>query len=313
MIYPWLGPQWERFKLQYNQQRTPHALILTGQAGLGQRALADQMAVTVLCQHTDNNEPCGQCHSCQLFLSGNHPDHSVITPEENGKAIKIDQIRQLKDKQMLTASVSAWKTAIIEPAEAMNINASNSLLKLLEEPQANTLLILISERVEQLAVTILSRCQKLPLSVPTTEQADQWLANQVDASQDKRALALQAANGGPLRALSLLTESGLEEIEQIKTDFAALLAGRSNPIQLAQKWHDFDLKQALNYLQISLQTRLSEDKKSNVRSSRDYWHIYDCINDTLRLLSSPNNVNKALLIEQFMVSVMDLPTPKSNA
>ena len=105
MLYPWQAQSWQHFVQQYRQQRMPHAVLLTGVEGLGQLAFAEQMAMLVLCEQHELSEPCGQCHSCQLFSAGNHPDHTVIRPEETGKQIKIEQIRGLKQKQTLTTNV----------------------------------------------------------------------------------------------------------------------------------------------------------------------------------------------------------------
>jgi len=132
MIYPWQTIQWQLFSQQKQQQRLPHAIVMTGVNGLGKRSLADQMVAALLCENDNTSEPCGQCHSCQLFMAGSHPDHTIIEPEESGKQIKIEQIRRLKDKQQLTPTVAKWKTVIVCPADNMNINANNSLFKLLE-------------------------------------------------------------------------------------------------------------------------------------------------------------------------------------
>ncbi len=312
MLYPWQSASWQRFTQQYQQQRVPHAVILTGVSGLGQSALAEQMAMLVLCEVQDATAPCGQCHSCQLFLAGNHPDHTLISPEETGKQIKIEQIRELKHKQTLTANVSQWKTAILTPAEAMNINASNSLLKLLEEPQQNTFIILITAEPAHLPITILSRCQKVPLTLPSSETAIAWIQDQGNFEKIEITKALTMAKSAPLAALSLLSDGSLDYLEQVSRDFTTLLQHKANPVQLAQQWQQYDLKLILNYLQLRLKERIVDNTKhQNLRSNPQNWQIYDCIIKTIKLLSSSNNINKVLLIEQFMVSVMDYPTSQN--
>jgi DNA polymerase-3 subunit delta' len=312
MLYPWQSASWQRFTQQYQQQRVPHAVILTGVSGLGQSALAEQMTMLVLCEIQDATAPCGQCHSCQLFLAGNHPDHTLISPEETGKQIKIEQIRELKHKQTLTANVSQWKTAILTPAEAMNINASNSLLKLLEEPQPNTFLILITAEPAHLPITILSRCQKVPLTLPSSETAIAWIQDQGNFEKIEITKALTMAKSAPLAALSLLSDGSLDYLEQVSRDFTTLLQHKANPVQLAQQWQQYDLKLILNYLQLRLKERIVDNTKhQDLRSNPQNWQIYDCMIKTIKLLSSSNNINKVLLIEQFMVSVMDYPTSQN--
>ena len=309
MLYPWQTEQWRSFSLQYEQKRLPHAIILTGVNGLGQLSLANKMVATVLCEEPPISAPCGGCHNCQVFAAGNHPDHTFVGPDESGKQIKIEQIRELKQKHTLTANIAKWKTSIIWPAENMNISASNSLLKLLEEPQSNTLLILISIKPQLLPVTILSRCQKVPLAVPTNKQAIEWIEEQDQETykeiEIKRALSL--SNGAPIEALRLLSSNSLYFLEQISKDFNHVLSGAANPVILAQQWQQFDLQMVLYYLQLKLKQRLVKNIESTGNNIViNDWAMYDCIINTTKLLSSSHNLNKVLLIEKFMVKAMNL-------
>ncbi|MDC9725114.1 MAG: DNA polymerase III subunit delta' [Gammaproteobacteria bacterium] len=315
MLYPWQESQWQNIRQQMKQQRLPHALILTGASGLGKLSLANHIAATVLCESNQNQEICGRCHSCQLFIAGSHPDHNLIQPEEAGKQIKIEQIRQLKDKQELTPTVAKWKTVIISPAENMNINANNSLLKLLEEPQKNTVLILISAKPEQLPITILSRCQKVSLSPPPKENAIHWLQQQsaVAKQADDILPLLKLAKGAPLAVLNMLETDLINKLQQLDDDFESLLQGQANPVLLAKDWLHYDLLMVFNYLQHNIKTRILkiQEQDSNCDSAQ-YWTIYDCIIATIKLISSSNNINKTLLIEQFMVSVIKRDLNKTS-
>ena len=315
MLYPWQIEQWRSLSLQYEQQRLPHAILLTGVTGLGQLSFANKIVAKVLCEQSSNSAPCGDCHNCHLFAAGNHPDHSFVEPDESGKQIKIEQIRELKQKHTLTANIAKWKTAIIWPAENMNLSASNSLLKLLEEPQSNTLLILISVKPQLIPITIMSRCQKISLTVPTNKRAIEWIEEQEGKTykeiEIKRALSL--ANGGPIEALSLLSSESLELLEQITKDFNALLGGVANPVILSQKWQKYDLAMVLHYLQLKLKQRLIRNINNSASSIvLNDWAIYDCIINTTKLLSSSHNLNKTLLIEQFMVKSMKLTSGHST-
>ena len=315
MLYPWQIEQWRSLSLQYEQQRLPHAIILTGVNGLGQLSLANKIVAKVLCDKISTSAPCGNCHNCQVFAAGNHPDHSFVGPDEGGKQIKIEQIRELKHKHTLTANIAKWKTAIIWPAENMNISASNSLLKLLEEPQSNTLLFLISVKPQLLPITIMSRCQKISLTVPANEQAIEWIEEQEGKTYKKIEIkrALSLANGAPIAALSLLSSESLEFLEQITKDFNAVLVGAANPVILSQQWQQYDLGIVLHYLQLKLKQRLIKNINNSDSSIvlKD-WAIYDYIINTTKLLSSSHNLNKTLLIEQFMVKAMQLTSSNST-
>ncbi len=300
MIYPWQTTQWQHFRQQLEQQRLPHAILVSGVEGLGQLALAENMVAAILCENLA--EPhCGHCHSCQLLAAGSHTEHTVIKPEEAGKQIKIEQIRDLKQKQILTSTLSTWKTVIIEPADAMNINAYNSLLKLLEEPAANTLLILVSSQVNKLPITILSRCQNYVLQAPSQQQALEWLNEQGQYEDSHLNQLLALSSQAPLSVLAMLEADTLVYLKQVDQDFNAMVKGEINPVITARDWQSYDLTLVLNYLQILVKNSVI---KHSERDNKRIWYIYDCIINTIKLLSSSHNLNKVLLIEQFMVSVM---------
>ncbi len=210
MVYLWQQSQWHQIQAQIQGQRLPHALLLTGQEGLGKRQFAEQLAASLLCKHIDNNnEACGSCDACHLLSAGTHPDMLRLEPDEPGKAIKVDDVRALCQTLSLTSHYSGYKLAIIDPAEQMNINAANSLLKTLEEPTAQTLLILVSASIDRLPVTIRSRCQAIHFQQPSQELAQQWLSEQGVAGD--RALLLKLAHGSPLLAQKLADPSLIEQ------------------------------------------------------------------------------------------------------
>ena len=258
-LYPWQQQSWQHFVSLYQQQRLPHALLLQGLHGLGKSRFAEHMIGYYLCQNTtDATQACGHCHSCQLFAAGSHPDHLLIMPDELGKAIKVDQIRQLKERQSLMAKVSARKTVLITPADAMNISASNSLLKLLEEPQQATLLILIAEHPEQLPITIRSRCQSIKLQSPQIEQGLDWLRSTLpDKSPEELQRLLQLAYGAPLQAVAL-AEHGVTQYRQLQQDMAAIMRKQADPIELADRWQTMDLLIVMQQLQQMIQGKLRQ-------------------------------------------------------
>ncbi len=301
--YPWHQPLWQQFVNVWQQQRLAHAILMTGAKGLAKTDLALSMAKFSLCLAPAASAACGQCHSCELFAADAHPDHLLIEPEETGKTIKIDQIRALKDKQSLTANISAWKTVVIHPAHKMTTNASNSLLKLLEEPQAQTLLILVSSQPQQLPITIRSRCQLWPMLSPEPAQTESWLKEQGIKINEQQLLQLTPlAKGAPLMLQQML-ESRLDLlVEQLQSDMEQLIQGNANPMQMQLNWQQNDLLTVMHILQYDLKNRLI--KQPEAAETGILWQILDCIQVTIKLVSSSNNYNKTLLIEDFMVSVM---------
>ena len=219
MIYPWQTKQWQQLHRQHTEQRLPHALLLTGQPGLGKWAFAQAVAASLLCDIREADQACGQCAACQLLAAGTHPDYLPVLPEAEDRAIKVDDIRDLSRNLSLTSQMGGYKVAVIGFADNMNINAANSLLKTLEEPTDNTVLILVSARPQRLPVTIRSRCQVSHFPPPASEDALQWLSEQ--GLQDAEAL-LRLAHGSPLLAQTLAED---DSIAQRKALMQALVGG----------------------------------------------------------------------------------------
>jgi hypothetical protein len=140
-LYPWLEPYRASLAAVLEQGRFPHALLLTGQPGMGKATFCDYLAKMLLCEHpSEDHIPCGTCPGCIQFEAGTHADYFHVHPEvdektgKESKAIKVDQIRELAERLSLSSHRGGYKVAVLNPAEAMNINAANSLLKTLEEP-----------------------------------------------------------------------------------------------------------------------------------------------------------------------------------
>ena len=232
MIHPWQSAQWQQIQSQLQQQRLAHGLLFQGCAGLGKKDFAHFLAAAVLCQSPkENAQACGQCASCQLLSAGTHPDLTVLAPEETGKAIKVDDVRRLSASMSLTSQLSGYKLAVIESADQMNVNAANSLLKTLEEPASQSLLILISDHPERLPITIRSRCQQLVFQKPAVQQAQTWLQQQGLANAD---LLLKLAHGAPFLALQMNQGEYLEQRQQLLQALLGI-AGRKPVLDFAAK------------------------------------------------------------------------------
>lgn len=199
---PWHRDEMERLMEQHSTGRLPHAVLLSGAAGIGKLRLAQAFLEALLCENPRAGMACGECRGCRLSTAGTHPDFFRLEPEEEGKALKVDQVRELVEFAGRTAQFGGYRVALIMPAEAMNRNAQNALLKTLEEPGGDTLLLLVSHQPALLLPTVRSRCQQRPLNIPPVDMALSWLRDQLGDEDNARAL-LTAAGGAPLRALSL--------------------------------------------------------------------------------------------------------------
>ena len=246
-VLPWHLTQWQQLDDQRRASRLPHALLFTGIKGNGKTEFAREFARSLLCTATQmDGSACGQCRSCLLFAAGSHPDYVNVLPEEEGKAIKVDQIRELIDFYALSAQYSGYKIVILSPADAMNRNAANSLLKTLEEPPANAVLILVTEQPGHLPATIRSRCHELKFHIPTHDMAMSWLSGQIKADQGDT--YLEMANGAPLAALKLAESGEILRKEQQFTGFYDIANGRQEPVKLASEWLKDGVKQPLQWV-----------------------------------------------------------------
>lgn len=184
---PWLGAAWSRFLSMHRQGRLPHALLITGAAGLGSLILAREMAAFLLCA-TPITTPgaeraCGECTACRLRLAGTHPDILLLVRDGSNKDISVDDIRTLIERFGLTR-YGPLRLALIEQAERMNRSAANGLLKLLEEPPQGSLFLMTSERADLLPSTIRSRVQRLAIAMPPRAILVDWLVRRYDLAPE---------------------------------------------------------------------------------------------------------------------------------
>lgn len=181
----------------------PHALLFYGMGGIGKKMLALHFAKTFLCKSVAK-KPCGICESCRLMDIENnsfaHPDFYLLTAEEAGKDIKIEQVKEMAKQAAFAPVLSEHKVCIIDDAGQMTAEAANSLLKLLEEPPPGWLFILITQQAERLLPTVLSRVVRLRFDAPDSSAVQQILKAK-GITQNTQVLAA-LAGGSPGRALS---------------------------------------------------------------------------------------------------------------
>lgn len=208
------------------RDRFAHAWLIHGMAGIGKQRFALASAASLLCAQPLNGLACGQCQDCLWIASGNHPDTRRIRPdaialEEDiteasedapgpapgknpSREIRIEQLRALESWFNTATHRGGWRVAVLYPARALNVVSANALLKVLEEPPANTVFLLVADAPDQLLPTLVSRCRRLPLPVPSEAASLAWLAEQgVQNPQEW----LAAASYAPVRAHQMATST----------------------------------------------------------------------------------------------------------
>ena len=247
-LLPWHQSQWQRLHASKAQGRLPHALLLNGPEGLGKHVFATQFAQSLLCDSVlETGAACGECRACQLFQAGSHPDITLVSLLEDKKNISVDQIRGIGSYVALKSTYAGYKIVIVSPAEAMNVNAANSLLKTREEPSAGTVIMLVSSRPAKLPATIRSRCQMINFGRTDEAMALTWLKQRLENTTDAE-LALQLANGAPLKALELSASGQISQRQTLLEALISVSEGRVDPLKSVKPWLDSGLQTSLLWL-----------------------------------------------------------------
>lgn len=250
-LLPWHEAAVASIHTAWTAGRLPHALLLQGADGLGKRHFAAWLAAAVLCEHSQSTlQFCGACASCKLLAAGSHPDLVWVAPEEDKTQISVDQIRAVSERLSKTSFRRGYKIAIVEPAHQMTPGAANSLLKTLEEPTRESLLILITSRPSALMPTVRSRCQKITIRRPSTEASLRWL--QQETGKAAPPAVLEFAGGAPLRALEFSAGRFAALDEEMRHAVAQLLSGQSDVTQVASEWAKEALNDRLTWLDLWL-------------------------------------------------------------
>ncbi|MBX5805104.1 DNA polymerase III subunit delta' [Pseudomonas aeruginosa] len=324
-IYPWQQALWSQLG---GRAQHAHAYLLYGPAGIGKRALAEHWAAQLLCQQPAAAGACGECKACQLLAAGTHPDYFVLEPEEAEKPIRVDQVRDLVGFVVQTAQLGGRKVVLLEPAEAMNVNAANALLKSLEEPSGDTVLLLISHQPSRLLPTIKSRCVQQACPLPGAAASLEWLARALPDEPAEALEELLALSGGsPLTAQRLHGQGVREQRAQVVEGVKKLLKQQIAASQLAESWNSVPLPLLFDWfcdwtLGI-LRYQLTRDEEglglADMRKVIQYLGdksgqakvlaMQDWLLQQRQKVLNKANLNRVLLLEALLVQWASLPGP----
>lgn len=276
--------------------RMPHAVLLRGRRGDGLLQAAQSLVALALCSQPVGSNACGQCKSCQLVAAGSHPDSLLLQPEEPSKVIKIDAVRDLVKQFAHTTQIAAWKIAILYPANCLNIAAANALLKTLEEPPGQSLLILAVDQYARMMPTLQSRCQRIELEMPTHQQASDWLvANGVD-DQD----LLAATDGEPLRAKEWQDSGRMAEWQEFRSVLLKLAEGKMSLAQAAGAVEEIPVSDKVHWY-MGFIRELLQQSGENRQAGQALLQCFDQAVEVASELERGTNPNLQLLNESLLM------------
>jgi DNA polymerase-3 subunit delta' len=314
---PWLATLREHLLAAVAHDRVAHALLIQDAPGAGGAQLALWLAQLLLCTERGSAGPCRRCNACLGVAAGRHPDFIPVTLIEEAKQIKVEQARELSADLALASHQGGYKVALIDPADALNWNAANALLKTLEEPPPHTVLMLVAQQPSRLPATILSRCQRLRVRAPERDEALAWLRQH--AGEGPWEAVLEVIGNAPLLAADIDPQGVLQVRAATLGGLADLAARRADAAQMADAWSRSDLALHLACFENWLTERIRQGLGAGTYSAemRDGAHpvrpdprsnvprLFDLL-DQLRALRAAlaTPVNRALVLEGLLRSLV---------
>ena len=331
-VYPWHVDAWE----QFNLESLPQAILLHGQAGIGKLDFALELSQAILCEadlFSSGVKPCKECQACRWFETANHPDFIGLVPalyqhrmphaelegmpkpeveeveekeEGDGKKesafIKIEQVRRVIEAINVGTHRGGQRVVLIYPLEGLRPDAANTLLKSLEEPNAQTIFILLSDRLDRVLPTIRSRCQLIALPKPQRAIALQWLNTHLGSlseqkiSSEEIEASLDEQGGAPLAAKEVILARRLSDDKDsmalassaTRLLLEALSKGRDIPwIDCAEKIH----KAPFGILLACMQRWLFDIQSAKQAGEARYYRRHE---KYVQALAQQVNMNKLL-------------------
>jgi DNA polymerase III subunit delta' len=253
---PWLTVAQEQLRAAHLAGRTPHGLLIHEAPGTGGSLLATWFAQMILC--TSQAAPCGQCAACRRVSTREHPDFTTLDPDVESKLgqITVDQVRALGEKLSLSSYEGRGTVVVIEPAHALNRNASNALLKTLEEPRRDAHLVLVTGSPSLLPATVRSRCLRLSLPIPDRELVLAWLSAEQPQHRAQWPAVIEVLGIAPLEAVKADVPRLLALRDEVLQVLQGAAAGRLDVLRVAESWAKDDLALRLTCIENCLTSRV---------------------------------------------------------
>lgn len=284
--FPWHQQSWNKFSDARTRNHLPHALLITGAEGIGKLEFAKRLVKSLLCFNPINNQFCDQCNGCKTYDSVSNPDYLELQVAEDKKQISVDQVRAMAKFITLSRSFDAYRVILLHPVEAMNNNAANSLLKSLEEPASNTIIILLATHLNRVLPTVKSRCQLLTLPTPSSDQALSWLQKNAPELENTEEL-LDMSFGRPLLAFNV-SEDDFNLRNELADDLLHIMLEETSLTDVAKKWEKRDINNILKWQISWLQGFIRDSYVTTVTNEKSSTEISKKLSKIKSLIQKDN-------------------------
>lgn len=249
-LTPWQKEPFAQITSQFQQGKLPHSILMLGEEGVGREDFCEFVAKWMLCAAEDKtNGSCEQCKSCQLFEANTHPDYHKLEVEEGKTQISVAQVRDLIEHMQESSHQAGWKLANITNVHALNASSFNALLKTLEEPQPQTLLIIQAEQLQGVPATIKSRAQIRKVGVTDVSMTREWLNQRHKFIEQDMETAIQLFPGAPYKVEAFVELGEAFKSSEFIFDFADVIQEHQSPMDVADKWLE-ELPNAIFWCQL---------------------------------------------------------------
>ena len=317
---PWQAELWQLVTTARTRDQLHHAWLLSGAEGVGKRSFVRAWAAGLLCERAEAQQACGECNSCRMLAAGGHPDAHLLSNDghlglaangplqaEHGLAywtprpgsarrdIAVDAARSLIEKLTIGSHRGGMRVVVIQPASDLSESAANALLKSIEEPPANLLLLFVTVFPQALKQTIRSRCQQLRFATPARGEALSWLYS---AHPKADATLLAEAGGAPLKAAAWLASGEAERRAGWRRILQQVAARKLDPLQAAAELtHDKgEAGQQLRLWQSLMQQELLAGGMWNTRHETFHAQLLEGLRRVETLNANPQLMLESLLL-----------------
>ncbi len=304
---PWFSDSLKMMMERFDHKTFPQSLLITGEKSIGKSIFANDLAKSILCLNRKTEYACGDCQSCVWIDKNSHPDFLSIQSDEKSTVIKVDQIRHAIQFSQLT-SETGKKVVVIHNADEMNLNASNALLKTLEEPLNHCYLILTTSYPKKLPITIVSRCQRQLMSVDGKQKIiHEWLKNEMpstDSAQLEKIISLSYER--PILSYQFLSQDAFLIINELEALMGRYFQHRNNLDDVSsfivKNWHI--ASHVILFWLVSVLKNKTDNilaKWLSIRSSVDFYKDYERFVNISILADT--NIKQEWLVQEWLIKL----------